>query len=138
MADSTPPIVLDLDWAGDLRFNASGDGVSLVIDGQKKAGTSPMQLVAHGLAGCMAVDVVNILVRGRHPLRSLHLRLTGHRANARPARFAAFDLHFVLSGAVPAEAVERAIHLSRDTYCSAWHSLRQDIELRTSFEVVPE
>ena len=48
-----------------------------------------------------------------------------------------FTLHFVLTGSVPTHAVERAIQLSRDKYCSVWHSLRQDIDLVTSFEVAP-
>ena len=46
-------------------------------------------------------------------------------------------LHFRLEGEVPAHAVERAIALSHDKYCSVWHSLRQDIAFETSFEVTP-
>ena len=138
MADKNPPMVLDLTWVGDLRFTGKNDDLSIVIDGQKKVGPSPMQLLAFGLAGCMSIDVVNIVLRGRHSLKALRTRLTGHRADARPSYFNGFDLHYVVVGQVPPEAVERAIQLSRDTYCSAWHSLRQDIELRTSYEIVPE
>ena len=47
------------------------------------------------------------------------------------------DLRFTLAGEVPEDRVERAIQLSREKYCSVWHSMRPDIELTTSFEVVP-
>jgi putative redox protein len=138
MATTTQPMELELTWDGDLRFAGRSHDVTIITDGDRRAGPSPTQLVAYGLGGCMAIDVVNILVKGRHPVRNLRVRLTAHRADARPPRFTAFDLHFVVSGQVPAGAVERAIQLSRDTYCSVWHSLRQDIELRTSIEIVHE
>ena len=47
------------------------------------------------------------------------------------------DLHYTVAGEVPADRVARAIELSREKYCSVWHSMRHDIELTTSFEVVP-
>lgn len=89
------------------------------------------------LAGCMAIDVADIVIKGRHPLRALEAKISGERAQDPPRRFTRFTLHFVVTGDVPAHAVERAIQLSRDKYCSVWHSLRQDIDLNTSFEVAP-
>ena len=96
-----------------------------------------MQAVAMGFAGCMAIDVVSILQKGRHPLKGLRVSLTGSRAEHLPRRFTRFTLVFHVSGDVPESAVERAVALSRETYCSAWHSLRQDIELTTSIEIQP-
>ena len=64
-------------------------------------------------------------------------RLRGERAADEPRRFLAFELHFEIRGEIPGEKVERALGLSRDKYCSVWHSLRQDIALTTSFEVLP-
>jgi uncharacterized OsmC-like protein len=75
--------------------------------------------------------------KGRHDLKSLEARLVAQRREEPPRRFVSFTLHFALIGNVPAHAVERAIQLSRDKYCSVWHSLRQDIDLLTSFEVAP-
>jgi putative redox protein len=46
-------------------------------------------------------------------------------------------MHFHVTGAVPPAAVERAIALSRETYCSVWNSMRQDIEFTTTFDVHP-
>ena len=124
-------------WDGGLRFTTAASGVALSIDGQSKTGPSPVEALALALAGCMAVDVVDIVVKGRHPLRALRVDLTAERAPEPPSRFTAVTLHFTLEGDVPAYAVERAIALSHDTYCSVWHSMRQDIAFTTSFEVVP-
>jgi putative redox protein len=68
-------------------------------------------------------------------MTALEAAISGARADDPPRRFLSFALHFTITGAVPATAVERAIQLSRDRYCSVWHSLRQDIELTTTFEI---
>jgi putative redox protein len=77
----------------------------------------------------MAMDVVHILRKGRHDLKGLRLDLAGERAQEDPHRFTAFTLTFTVNGNVPKDAVDRAVALSRDKYCSVWHSLRQDIAL---------
>ena len=94
-----------------------------------------MQVAAIGLAGCMAADVVAILEKGRQPLTGLRVSFSGERAATPPRRFTRITLHFHVSGAVAPEAVERAIALSRETYCSVWHSMRQDIDFVTSFDI---
>ena len=83
----------------------------------------------------MAGDVVAILVKGRVPLRGLRARLIGERRGAEPRHFVKVDLHLVVTGEVPSDKVERALALSREKYCSVWHSLRKDIALTTSFEI---
>lgn len=132
-----PPLKIDLNWQGALRFQASPNGVPLVIDGKSEAGPSPIQALALSLAGCMAVDVVDIVQKGRYTLRSASADFTGLRAPEPPSCFTAITLHFRIAGDVPHHAVERAIALSRDKYCSVWHSLRQDIVFETSCEVMP-
>ncbi|HEY8147628.1 MAG TPA: OsmC family protein, partial [Vicinamibacteria bacterium] len=99
------------------------------------AGPSPVQALALALAGCMSVDVVHILERGRQPLRGLRAHLRAERAPEDPHRLVRVDLRFDVMGEVAPDKVERAIALSREKYCSVWHSLRQDIEFTTSFEV---
>ena len=89
------------------------------------------------LAGCMAIDVADIVIKGRYALTGMEAKITGLRRDAPPHHFVSFTLHFALSGDVPAHAVERAIQLSRDKYCSVWHSLRQDLDLQITFEVAP-
>ena len=89
------------------------------------------------LAGCMAIDVADIVIKGRHPLNALEVRLVGERRDESPRHFVHFTLHFLVGGSVPGHAIQRAIDLSRDKYCSVWHSLRQDLRLDTTFEVNP-
>jgi putative redox protein len=132
---SRPPITSTLTWQGDLRFRAVTGTSEIIFDSESQAGPSPPQAVAMALAGCMAIDLADIVIKGRHPLTALEARITGERAADPPRRFTHFTLHFVVSGNVPAHAIERAIQLSRDKYCSVWHSLRQDIQFDTTFEV---
>lgn len=135
MGVSRPPIESTLTWQGDLRFRAVTGQNQIIFDSESQAGPSPPQAVAMALAGCMAIDLADIVIKGRHQLRGLEAKITGERAEDPPRRFTRFTLHFVVSGDVPTHAIERAIQLSRDKYCSVWHSLRQDIDLKTSFEV---
>jgi putative redox protein len=132
-----PPTILELIWEHDLVFAGKSGDVTMTLDSGSAAGPSPMQALAFGLAGCMSMDVVHVLKKGRHEIRGLRADLTGTRANEEPRRFTALTLHFTMTGDLPAEAVERAIQLSKDKYCSVWHSLRQDIELKTTFKVTP-
>lgn len=135
MADARPPVTAELIWSDHLRFGATSGPNAIVVDGDGAAGPSPLQLTAFGLAGCMAADVVSILQKAHHPLTALRVSLTGDRAADPPRRFVRIALHFHVSGAVPADAVERAIALSREKYCSVWHSLRQDIHFVTLFDI---
>ena len=137
MAVSKPPISATLTWQGDLRFKATTGQNAIIFDSDSAAGPSPPQAVAMALGGCMAIDVADIVIKGRHELSSLEVKLTGERREEPPRYFVLFTLHFTLTGNIPPHAVERAIQLSRDKYCSVWHSLRQDTRLETTFEVNP-
>jgi putative redox protein len=137
VSDSKPPVAADLIWSDQLRFGATSGPTAIVIDGDGAAGPSPMQLAAFGVAGCMAIDVVSILQKGRHPMTGLRASFSGERAAEPPRRYTRITLHFHVSGAVPRDAVERAIALSHDKYCSVWHTFRQDIEFQTTYEVHP-
>jgi putative redox protein len=130
-----PPVVTDLTWVGDLRFAGVSGNASITIDGDSTAGPSPVQALAFALAGCMSADVVFILRKGRHPLQALRARLIGQRAQQDPHRLLKVDLHFEIEGAVPADAVERAIALSREKYCSVWHSLNHDIDFQVTSDI---
>jgi putative redox protein len=69
-------------------------------------------------------------------MTALRARLEGYKAETQPSRYVKMNLHYVVTGAVPREAVERAIQLSHDKYCSVWHSLRQDIEFNVTFDIL--
>ena len=132
-----PPIRLTITWTGDRRFAADFRGVPLTIDGDSTAGPSPVEALGVALASCMGIDVADILKKGRHDLRGLTAELVAERAPEPPSRYTAVDMRFQVTGDVPATAVERAIALSHEKYCSVWHTFRQDIPITTSFEVVP-
>ncbi len=129
--------VVDLTWQGGLRFEARAGGQTLVVDGEGQAGLSPTQALAVSLAGCMAIDVVDILQKGRFELVGVEARLESERRSEPPRYLMRVALHFVVRGDVPPDRVERALELSRERYCSVWHSLRPDIDFRTSFEIAP-
>jgi putative redox protein len=96
-----------------------------------------METVLAGTGGCTAYDVVLILQRGRHDVRGCQLRLQAQRAPVDPKVFTAIHMHFVVSGrGLPAAAVERAIALSHEKYCSASAMLAKTATMTTSFELV--
>jgi putative redox protein len=137
-ATNPPPIVVDLTWHGGMRFAARSDAAAFVLDGPGSSDPTPVQALAASLAACMGIDLVQVLTKGRHPLGALRAHLVGNRRGEAPKYFTDVTLHFVISGDVPPDAVERAIALSREKYCSVWHSLRQDLELRTTYEILEE
>jgi putative redox protein len=137
MAGTASAIELSVEWLGDQRFRGGAGATDLTLDGSGLAGPTPVQAVAFGLLGCMAIDVVHILTKGRLEVKGLVARLRGERADDDPRRFLGFELHFAVRGEVAADKVERALGLSRDKYCSVWHSLRQDTTLTTTFEISP-
>jgi putative redox protein len=126
---------VDVGWIDELRFSATSGEAAITIDSAGLAGPSPVQALGIALAGCMTIDVVHILNRGRHAVRALRSHLVAERAQDDPHRFVRVTLHVAIEGDVPRDAVERAIALSRDRYCSVWHSMRQDIDFQVTFEV---
>jgi putative redox protein len=135
MPDAKPPTTVELIWSEGVRFGATAGKNAIVVDGDGAAGPSPVQVTAIGIASCMGADVAAILQKSRQPLTGLRVSFSGERATNPPRRFTRITLHFHVSGAVAPEAVERAIALSRETYCSVWHSMRQDIEFITAFDI---
>jgi putative redox protein len=130
--------LLSLVWRGGLKFAHGPTGPPVDLDSSEPNVLSPMQALGYALMGCMAMDVAHVLQKGRHDLQALTVTLDGTRAQEPPRRYTAIHLHFDVRGEVPHSAVERAIELSRSTYCSVWHSLRQDIELKTSYVIKPK
>jgi putative redox protein len=131
-----PPTVADIQWQRDLVFHAESGGQAVILDGDSKAGPSPVQALAFALAGCMSTDVAFVLTKGRFTFRALRAHIVADRAQEDPHRFVRVNLRFVVEGNIPAEAVERAVALSRDKYCSVWHSMQQDIDFTVSFELI--
>jgi putative redox protein len=132
-----PPVLAELTWTEALRFDVTSARISTAIDGDSTTAASPVQMLVIALAGCMSADVVDIVRKGRHALTGFRAEITATRAPEPPTRIVSANLLFHLQGTVPPAAVERAITLSRDKYCSVWHSLRPDIQLTTAFDITP-
>jgi putative redox protein len=130
-----PPVTADLVWEHDLVLGGRSGEVSIVLDSASQAGPSPVQALVFALAGCMGMDVVHILRRGRHNLRGLKISLVAQRAEDDPHRLTDIKIDFAVTGDVPKEQIQRAIDLSHEKYCSVWHSMRQDIAFETTFSV---
>jgi putative redox protein len=124
----------------------TGSGHILAMDGAPDAARPdnggqnlaprPMETVLAGTGGCTAYDVVLILKRGRHDVRGCSVRLTSERAETDPKVFTAIHMHFTVTGrGLSAQAVERAIAMSHDKYCSASIMLGKTARISTSFEI---
>ena|SRR3982751_746721 len=129
------PTTLELVWEHDLVFGGQSGVATITLDSAGEAGPSPVQALAFALAGCMGMDVVHILKKGRYDLRGLRIALVAERAQENPHRITAATLDFAITGPVPKDQVQRAIDLSHEKYCSVWHSMRQDISITTRFSV---
>ena len=137
MAQPKPPVTAELVWAEELRFGATSGRIATVVDGDSTAGPSPVQMLVIGLAACMSIDVVDIIRKGRQPLGAFRTTVVAHRQQEHPRRLTAVSINFHVHGAVADAVIARAIALSRDRYCSVWHSLSQDIEIDTAYTIVP-
>lgn len=97
----------------------------------------PMETVLAGAGGCTAYDVVLILRRGRHDVHGCSVRLSAERAETDPKVFTRIHLQFTVTGrAIPPEAVERAVALSHEKYCSAMAMLGKTAQITTGFDLV--
>jgi len=106
-------------------------------NGGQNLAARPMETVLAGTGGCTAYDVVLILKRGRHDVRGCSVKLTSERAATDPKVFTKIHMHFTVTGqGVPDTAVERAIALSHEKYCSATIMLGKTADITTSFDVV--
>jgi len=130
-------------WHDGMSFVAeTGSGHLVGMDGAPEAGgrnlaPRPMELVLAGTGGCTAFDIVLILKRGRHDVRDCEVKLQAERADADPKVFTRINMHFRVSGrGLKAEAVERAVKLSAEKYCSASIMLGKTAEITHSFEIV--
>jgi len=134
-----------INWlaASGMGFVAeTGSGHLIVMDGAPDGGgrnlaPRPMETVLAGAGACTAYDVVLILKRGRHQVTGCQVKVTSERAPSDPKVFTRIHLHFVVSGIdVPEVAVERAIELSHDKYCSATIMLAKTAQITTSHEII--
>ncbi len=129
-------------WVEGATFVAeSGSGHAVVIDGPpehggRNLGMRPMEAVLMGLGACSAFDVVSILAKSRQRVTSCHVELQAERANATPRVFTRVHMHYVVCGhEVRPAAVERAVRLSVEKYCSATAMLRPHVDISHDWRI---
>lgn len=130
-------------WQGHATFEGTAaSGHKVVMDGPPDAGgrnlgVRPMETLLLGLGGCSAFDVVFILQRGRHDVVDCEVEIEAERAETPPKVFTRIHMHYKVAGKGLSEAaVERAVRLSAEKYCSASIMLGKAVEITHDFEVL--
>jgi len=120
------------------------DGNSIHMDGSvdiggEGKGVRPMELLLMAAAGCSSIDVVMLLKKMRQDLKDLRVEVEGDKVKLDTySEFQAINLHFILSGNLKPEKVEKAISLSVEKYCSVSKTLEKTAKVTYSFEIVED
>ena len=125
-------------WTDQERYvGAATSGHSIVLDTAKeKTANSPMELVLIALCGCTASDVVGILRKKREPFTGLEVRAQGERAGGYPAVYTSIHLTYTVRGEVSTKAMEDAVRLSKEKYCSVSAMLEKTAKITYTIEHV--
>ena len=125
-------------WIDGERFVAgASSGHSLVVDSDRQRNTAPgpMELVLIGLCACTATDVVSILTKKREPFASLEVHAQAERAKQPPTVYETIHLIYTVKGKVSPKAVEDAVRLSKEKYCSVSAMLQKTAKITTEIRL---
>jgi putative redox protein len=123
-------------WTGKLQFAGAGNaGHSVVVDGESKVASSPMELVLIALCGCTAYDVVNILQKKREPVQSVEVNAQAEKAPEPPRVYTEIQLVYRIGGKVSRKAAEDAVRLSEEKYCSVAAMLNKTAKISYRIEL---
>jgi len=139
-APTTKPSRIHVQWVDAHRFEAGRPGGPTArIDGEGETGQSPPETLLSALATCVAYDVIDILAKQRTPISSLEIDIVGERVETIPRRYNYITLNFKIGGkGIEKDQALRAIELSATKYCSVRESLRTDIQVAWTVEIVAE
>jgi putative redox protein len=122
-------------WTDNHRFlGQAGSSHGIVVDGDSKSASSPMELVLIGLCACTGYDVASILAKKREPFISLEVRAEADRAATPPTVYTEIRLVYRVGGRVSHKAVEDAVKLSEDKYCSVAAMLHKTAKISFMIE----
>jgi putative redox protein len=128
-----------LNWIDGERFvvgASSGHAVVVDADRQRNTAAGPMEMVLMGLCACTATDVVSILRKKREPFTALEVRAEAERAKEPPTVYTQIKLIYTVSGQVSRKAVEDAVRLSEEKYCSVAAMLKSTAKITAEIELV--
>jgi putative redox protein len=125
-------------WTDSERYlgEASSRHAIVMDTAKEKTASSPMELVLIALCGCTASDVVGILRKKREPFTGLEVSATGERASGYPAVYTEINLVYRIAGKVTRKAVEDAVKLSKEKYCSVSAMLERTAKITTKIELM--
>lgn len=130
-------------WIEGTRFlGESGSGHAVVMEGapsegQVAVGIRPMEMLLLGMGGCTSIDVVMILQKAREKVTDVVVEIEGERADDVPKVYKRIHVHYVVTGqGLKPAAVERAVKLSAEKYCSATVMMAAVAEVTHDFEIV--
>lgn len=124
-------------WIDEHKFVAeASSGHAVVVDGDKKHAATPMEFVLIGLCGCTGYDVASILTKKREPFTALEVRAEAERAAEPPTVYTRIKLVYRVSGSVSRKAVEDAVRLSKEKYCSVSAMLEKTAKITAEIELV--
>jgi putative redox protein len=117
--------------------NINGKSVTIDTNSDRRSAPTPMELLLIAVGGCTAVDVVDILRKKRQEVSDYKIEVSGERRDEHPRAFTKINVHHIVYGRnVSAQAVERAIQLSDEKYCSVAATVRPTATITTSFEII--
>lgn len=132
-------------WIEGIAFMGETEsGHAVVMDGAPESGgrnlgPRPMEMLLLGAGSCSSIDVIMILKKSRQAVSDCYVELEAERAETDPKVFTRIHMHFVVKGKdIKPEAVEKAIKLSAEKYCSASIMLGATAEVTHDFEVIQE
>ena len=125
-----------LKWVDGERFIVGASSShAIVVDAESKTAPSPMELVLMGLCACTATDVVSILQKKREPFIAVSVDAQGEKANEPPKVYTQIKLVYTVSGQVTRKAVEDAVRLSEEKYCSVSAMLKKTANITTEIVI---
>jgi putative redox protein len=136
---STPGKAIVRFVTDDLFVGITPGGRAIVLDtdSQRSSAPSPVELLLVALGSCTATDVASILKKKRQDVTSYTIEVSGERRADYPRSYTSMRVHHILTGhAISPKAVAQAIELSDNKYCSVAATLRPNVEIQTSFEII--
>jgi len=132
-------------WVDEAMFIGETDsGHAIVIDGPpegggRNMGARPMELLLLGMGGCTAYDVVHMLKKGRHQITACRVELSAERAQSVPKVFTRIHVLYKIRGRdLSDKAVQRAVQLTTEKYCSASIMLSKAVTISHDYEIVQD
>lgn len=125
-----------LTWEKDQVFTARIRGYQFEFDTRAKEGCFPTDTLLMSIAGCLAIDVVSFLQKMKAEIKRFEIEITGERNPTPPQYFKSVDMIIHIAGkGITQKKLDRCISLSQEKYCSVYHTLRKDLDVKIRYVI---